>query len=77
MTNIWLGWAAIHPEHGFEEGMGADGGGMLRVYDDLDKELIDTVNNLNQDDPEKRWKAVKVKVIEEGWDRNSKWTGRE
>jgi hypothetical protein len=68
MTERWQGWCAWHPEEGFEEGMGADGGGMLRTYDELDSELVDAIKELNEDDPEKKWRAVKVVVTAEDWD---------
>ncbi len=67
----WLGWAAWHPKEGFAESMGWDGGGKLYVYDDLDRELLDDLKRLNEDDPDKRWIAIKIKVVAEKWDRKS------
>ena len=51
-------WAVWHPEHGFihfqPEGAVA--------YADLCEALILDVQDQNEDDPKKQWKAVKVEI---------------
>lgn len=66
-VTTWNGWVAWHPEFGFAEGLGADGGGMLHIYDELDRELLDDIKELNEDDHTQGWKAVKVQTIMKDW----------
>ena len=59
MKDYW--WVAAHPEKGFGCGMGKDGGDMLRLYDELDGDLIYEIKELNEDDGP-GWRAVKVSI---------------
>ena len=60
MKDYW--WVAAHPEDGFACGVGADGANMLRLYEELDSELIEDVKQLNEDQDKKGWRAVKVSI---------------
>ena len=55
-------WVAAHPIRGLACGFGADGGDMLRLYAELDRELIEDIKELNEDDQVSEWRAVRVSI---------------
>lgn len=59
-NSLW--WIAGHEEDGLAWGLAADGGPMLRLYEELDRDLIDDIKDLNEDNPKKGWKAIRVKI---------------
>jgi hypothetical protein len=65
------GWVAWHPDDGFAYGMGADGKFLLRIYEEIDKELIEDIEELNADyvseGDEPKWKAVKMVATKRDW----------
>jgi hypothetical protein len=55
-------WVACHPKYGLGYGLAADGATMLRLYEDLDSELIEDIKQLNEEEDNGGWKAVRVMV---------------
>lgn len=55
-------WVAGHPKYGFWYGLGADGATMLRLYEEIDSELIEDIRLLNEDDGADGWKAIRIMV---------------
>lgn len=58
MKDVIVAWAPWHPEKGFDE-YTYEG---AVAYGDLCDNLLFDVKDLNEDDPQKRWKAVKVEI---------------
>lgn len=58
-SDMWLGWTAWHPVEGFADYV-EDEGETVKLYSELSTELAEEVKELNEDDPEKRWRAVRV-----------------